>query len=188
MSGSENVVESTAVSQVSGDVTSDNCEASYSDRTDSYSEPDRAERSVASGLSGNSARLHSKSEQQTVNDQVETTNPPQVDSVSAMFAPFDEEWSSTTRSIRIDGTVTSVRLENFFWRILGGMAQEQGLQIPQLLTRLSKVARSGETRHSNFTSFIRVCCGRFIDRQLPANQVTAQAGSLEARTDNRLTN
>ena len=24
-------------------------------------------------------------------------------------------WESTTRSLRIDGMVTSVRLENFFW-------------------------------------------------------------------------
>jgi len=85
---------------------------------------------------------------------------------SALFEPFDEEWSSTTRSIRIDGTVTSVRLENFFWRVLGDVANEEGLQVPQLLTRLSKISRSGETTHSNFTSFIRVCCGRYIDRKL----------------------
>lgn len=187
MSGSENIVESTAEAEVDVETSSDVREESYSAGTDSYEEPKRAKHSGASGLSGNSARLQSKSEQQTVNDQIDTTNTPQVDSVSAMFTPFDEEWSSTTRSIRIDGTVTSVRLENFFWRILGGMAQEQGLQIPQLLTRLSKVARSGETRHSNFTSFIRVCCGRFIDRQLPGNQVPAQAAGMEARTDNRLT-
>jgi len=87
-------------------------------------------------------------------------------STSALFEPFDEEWSSTTRSIRIDGTVTSVRLENFFWRVLGDVANEEGLQVPQLLTRLSKISRSGETTHSNFTSFIRVCCGRYIDRKL----------------------
>ena len=87
-------------------------------------------------------------------------------STSALFEPFDEEWSSTTRSIRIDGTVTSVRLENFFWRVLGDVANEEGLQVPQLLTRLSKISRSGETTHSNFTSFIRVCCGRYIDREL----------------------
>jgi len=178
-------MESTAEAEMGVDVASDSSESSYSSRTDSYNEPNGAK---PSGASGNSARLQSNSEHQTVNDQVDTPNTPQVDSVSAMFAPFDEEWSSTTRSIRIDGTVTSVRLENFFWRILGGMAQEQGLQIPQLLTRLSKVARSGETRHSNFTSFIRVCCGRFIDRQLPGNQASAQAGTMEARTDNRLTN
>ncbi len=94
--------------------------------------------------------------------------------VVSMFAPFDDEWSSTTRSIRIDGTVTSVRLENFFWRILGDMAKEQGLQIPQMLTRLSKIARSGETSHSNFTSFIRVCCGRYIDARLSARNESAE--------------
>ena len=97
-------------------------------------------------------------------------------STSALFEPFDEEWSSTTRSIRIDGTVTSVRLENFFWRVLGDVANEEGLQVPQLLTRLSKISRSGETTHSNFTSFIRVCCGRYIDRKLN-NRSSAAEGS-----------
>ena len=27
-------------------------------------------------------------------------------------------WASHTRSLRIDGVVTSIRLENFFWKIL----------------------------------------------------------------------
>lgn len=96
-------------------------------------------------------------------------------STSALFEPFDEEWSSTTRSIRIDGTVTSVRLENFFWRVLGDVANEEGLQVPQLLTRLSKISRSGETTHSNFTSFIRVCCGRYIDRKLNNRSSAAES-------------
>jgi len=106
-------------------------------------------------------------------------------STSALFEPFDEEWSSTTRSIRIDGTVTSVRLENFFWRVLGDVANEEGLQVPQLLTRLSKISRSGETTHSNFTSFIRVCCGRYIDRKLN-NQVSSAGTNDEQAPTVRL--
>ena len=101
-------------------------------------------------------------------------------STSALFEPFDEEWSSTTRSIRIDGTVTSVRLENFFWRVLGDVANEEGLQVPQLLTRLSKISRSGETTHSNFTSFIRVCCGRYIDRKLNEQNPAMDTSSEQA--------
>ena len=83
----------------------------------------------------------------------------------ALFEPFDDDWKSTTRSIRIDGTVTSVRLENFYWLVVGEIAENQGLQVPQLMTRLSKTAKSGETEHTNFTSFIRVCCGRYLDSQ-----------------------
>lgn len=82
-----------------------------------------------------------------------------------LFEPFDKEWESATRSIRIDGTVTSVRLENFYWRIVSEIAAKQNLQVPQVMTQLSKVAKSGETKHTNFTSFVRVCCGRYLDRR-----------------------
>ena len=67
MSGSENIVESTAEAEVDVETSSDVREESYSAGTDSYEEPKRAKHSGASGLSGNSARLQSKSEQQTVN-------------------------------------------------------------------------------------------------------------------------
>lgn len=180
-------MENTAETEVGVEASSDGGATTYAAETDNYNGSNGTRHSGASGLTGKTGQ-NGKSEHKTVNDQVETNDTQPMDSVSAMFAPFDEEWSSTTRSIRIDGTVTSVRLENFFWRILGGMAQEQNLQIPQLLTRLSKVARSGETRHSNFTSFIRVCCGRFIDRQLPGNQTSSQVAGSESRTDGRLTN
>lgn len=84
--------------------------------------------------------------------------------VLELFEPFDDEWKSATRSIRIDGTVTSVRLENFYWRVLAEIAEQEGLQVPQVMTQLSKAAKSGETKHTNFTSFVRVCCGRYLNR------------------------
>ena len=83
-------------------------------------------------------------------------------------------WDSTTRSIRISGTVTSVRLENFFWRVLGDMASEAGLQIPQLLTALSKESSSSDTQLTNFTSFVRVCCGRYLDTKLTQRSETME--------------
>ena len=84
--------------------------------------------------------------------------------ILSLFEPFDDEWKSTTRSIRINGKVTSVRLENFYWRIIRDIADKQGIAVPQLMTVLSKTAKDSEpeTDHTNFTSFIRVCCGRFI--------------------------
>lgn len=82
--------------------------------------------------------------------------------LTTLFAPFDDEWSSTTRSIRIDGKVTSVRLENFYWRIVAEMAAKEGLLVPKLITRLNKAAKNSSTEHTNFTSFVRVCCGRYL--------------------------
>ena len=49
--------------------------------------------------------------------------------IVALFEPFDDEWKSTTRSIRINGTVTSVRLENFYWRVVSEIAEKQDLSL-----------------------------------------------------------
>lgn len=80
-----------------------------------------------------------------------------------LFGPIDEEWQSTTRSIRIDGKVTSVRLENFHWRIVKEIADKENLLLSQLMTKLSWLANSSQGDHANFTSFIRVCCARYLE-------------------------
>jgi len=105
----------------------------------------------------------------------------------AIFEPLDDEWQSTTRSIRIDGTVTSVRLENFYWRVVGEIARRNGLQIPQLMTSLSKAAKSGETKHSNFTSFIRVCCGRYLDGEIARRNDEAEGFSGKSQAPDSAT-
>lgn len=87
--------------------------------------------------------------------------------LTSLFEQADNSlWDSTTRSIRISGTVTSVRLENFFWRVLGEMASEASLQIPQLLTALSKQSNSPENKLTNFTSFVRVSCGCYLETKI----------------------
>ncbi len=113
------------------------------------------------------------------------------DKVLSLFEPFDDEWKSATRSIRIDGTVTSVRLENFYWRILAEIAEQLGMQVPQVMTYLAKAAKSGETQHTNFTSFVRVCCGRYLDRrneganaQSESNEASGDAAKLQLVEDN----
>lgn len=110
-----------------------------------------------------------------------TDNPP-TDNLGllALFEPFDSDWKSTTRSIRIDGTVTSVRLETFYWRVVNDIAEQQKLQVPDLMTRLSRVAKSGTTEHTNFTSFVRVCCGRYLDEQLRKSRATELTESVAA--------
>ena len=45
-------------------------------------------------------------------------------------------WESQTRSIRMDGMVTSVRLENMFWMMLEEIAAKDDLNVPQLLHQL----------------------------------------------------
>ena len=89
-----------------------------------------------------------------------------------LFGPVDDEWTSTTRSIRIHGKVTSIRLENFYWCVVAEIAESQSLMLPQLMTKLSKYAKNSESEHSNFTSFIRVCCVRYLDNLPSVNNDT----------------
>ena len=71
-------------------------------------------------------------------------------------------WSSRTRSLRIDGMVTSIRLENYFWNVLAEIAERDLLNIPQMLTRLYHESIDAGHDLGNFTSFLRVCCLRYL--------------------------
>jgi predicted DNA-binding ribbon-helix-helix protein len=84
-------------------------------------------------------------------------------------------WESSTRSLRIDGMVTSVRLENFFWSILEEIAARDGMTPPQMITRLYHESIDANHDLGNFTSFLRVCCGRYLALQL--------SGDIPARAD-----
>ncbi|MEM1276991.1 MAG: ribbon-helix-helix domain-containing protein [Pseudomonadota bacterium] len=75
-------------------------------------------------------------------------------------------WASHTRSFRMDGMVTSVRLEEMFWRTLEAIGQRDDLSVPQLLHRLYNESLDAGHDIGNFTSFLRVCCLRFIDLQM----------------------
>lgn len=44
-------------------------------------------------------------------------------------------WQPATRSVRIEGLATSVRLEAFFWEVLSDIAKRDGLTLGQILTR-----------------------------------------------------
>ena len=74
-------------------------------------------------------------------------------------------WESQTRSLRMDGMVTSVRLENMFWMVLEDIATDEGLNVPQLMHQLYNESIDEGHDLGNFTSFLRVCCLRFIDLQ-----------------------
>ncbi|MEL6317616.1 MAG: ribbon-helix-helix domain-containing protein [Pseudomonadota bacterium] len=75
-------------------------------------------------------------------------------------------WASHTRSFRMDGMVTSVRLEELFWRTLETIGARDGLTVPQLLHRLYNESLDAGHDVGNFTSFLRVCCLRYLDLQI----------------------
>ncbi|MEL0635394.1 MULTISPECIES: ribbon-helix-helix domain-containing protein [Marinomonas] len=75
-------------------------------------------------------------------------------------------WSSTTHSLRMDGMVTSVRLENAYWRLLTEIGARDGLSVTQLITRLYQESIKAGHDLTNFTSFLRVCALRYQALQL----------------------
>lgn len=84
-------------------------------------------------------------------------------------------WVSSTHSLRIDGMVTSVRLENGFWTVLEEIAHRDGMNVPQLVTRLYHESIDEGHDLGNFTSFLRVCAMRYLALQL--------SGDIPARHD-----
>ena len=94
-----------------------------------------------------------------------------------LFIQADSQlWQSSTRSLRIDGMVTSIRLENSFWDILEEIAARDDMQVPQMITRLYHESIDVGHDLGNFTSFLRVCVMRYLSLQtsghIPSNKQT----------------
>lgn len=70
-------------------------------------------------------------------------------------------WDSRTRSLRIDGVVTSIRIENHFWATLEEIGARDDMSVAQLITKLWHEAMDADHDLGNFTSFLRVCCARY---------------------------
>ena len=75
-------------------------------------------------------------------------------------------WSPRARSIRLHGVATSLRLENLFWQVLEEIAARDGYTVPQLCTKLYDELLAERGSVENFTSFLRVCCTRYLALQL----------------------
>ena len=84
-----------------------------------------------------------------------------------LFVHADSElWISRTHSLRIDGMVTSIRMENAFWNALTEIAARDGMNLPQMITRLYHESIDAGHDLGNFTSFLRVCAMRYVALQL----------------------
>ncbi len=71
-------------------------------------------------------------------------------------------WKSKTKSLRIDGMSTSIRIENFFWNTLEEIAARDQMTVNQLIVKLYYESIDAGHDLGNFTSFLRVCCARYL--------------------------
>ena len=76
-----------------------------------------------------------------------------------------ERYECDSRSIRIQGCVTSIRLENQFWDVLKQMAEEENQNVPQFINVLYKEVLNTQKEVHNFTSFLRVACMIFLAKK-----------------------
>jgi predicted DNA-binding ribbon-helix-helix protein len=77
-------------------------------------------------------------------------------------------YESRSRSLRIRGLVTTLRLENQFWDILAQIAAVDGMTTNQLISKLYDEVLEYRGEVVNFASFLRVSCIRFLS-QRPTN-------------------
>ncbi|VFU16484.1 ribbon-helix-helix domain-containing protein [Methylocella tundrae] len=79
-----------------------------------------------------------------------------------IFCELDAtSYQCQTRSIRLGGHVTSIRLEALFWQILETIAASEGMTLGRFLTRLHDEILEFHGEIGNFTALLRCACIRY---------------------------
>jgi len=101
-----------------------------------------------------------------------------------LFASQDpDSYVYETRSIRLNGQSTSIRLERKFWNILEQIAAREGLSVPSFISTLHNEVLLMWGNVPNFTSHLRCICVVALEQrliELPAPSIAA-AHSPERR-------
>ena len=83
-----------------------------------------------------------------------------------------EDYESETRSIRLNGYSTSIRLETAFWDRLERIAAREGMTVPQFVSKLHGEVLELRGEVGNFTSLLRCAC--LIDAGSDAPAIAAE--------------
>lgn len=87
-------------------------------------------------------------------------------------------YEARSRSVRIHGMVTSIRLENLFWNVLADIAAEQGITTNRLIVTLYDEVVEVHGAVQNLASFLRVSCVRYLT--MTPGEASAAAGQARA--------
>ena len=74
-------------------------------------------------------------------------------------------YESRSRTIRIHGVVTSIRLENLMWDTLAEIASQEEKSTNCLIATLHEEILKHRGEVANFSSFLRVTCLRYLVRK-----------------------
>ena len=93
-----------------------------------------------------------------------------------MFAGQDpNNYAYETRSVRLMGHTTSVRLEAKFWITVEEIAATQGMPLARFLSKLYEEALEMHGEVSNFASLLRCCCLNYLQRDFDHGRLQAEA-------------
>ena len=82
-----------------------------------------------------------------------------------------------TRSLRLNGQSTSIRLEAAYWEMLDRIAAAEGFSTPGFISRLHAEVLEMHGEAQNFTSLLRCACLQFLKREagmLPEAAIAAE--------------
>jgi predicted DNA-binding ribbon-helix-helix protein len=88
------------------------------------------------------------------------------------------DYESQTRSLRIGGHCTSIRLEMSFWDTLEEIAAKENLSLGKFLTTLHSEVLNHHGEVNNFASLLRCSCLIYRSRITAAPDFRATAGPL----------
>ena len=96
-----------------------------------------------------------------------------------VFASQDPAiYQTITRSVRLNGFSTSVRLEALFWSILDQIAKSQDMSTGRFISTLHDEVLELRGGVGNFTSLLRVTCAVYIERNQGMNLVQSAQSDL----------
>lgn len=90
-----------------------------------------------------------------------------------------------SRSVRLAGHSTSVRLEHKFWNVIDDIAEKQDMTTSRFLTTLYYEALETHGDVSNFASLLRCCCLLYLSEPEITLAVNEKHNNLSAHRHTR---
>lgn len=89
-----------------------------------------------------------------------------------------QQYEQKSKTVRIHGVLTSIRLENMAWDILAEMAEAENCTTNALLSTFHQEILEHWGKVPNFASFLRVTCMRYLRRSAIEMEKKMQALTL----------
>jgi predicted DNA-binding ribbon-helix-helix protein len=87
-------------------------------------------------------------------------------------------YESRSRTVRIHGVLTSIRVENFVWDTLASLAADENITTNALIAKFHDEILRYRGDVLNFSSFLRVTCMRYLRRKCDALELASQNSAM----------